>query len=86
MDNGLKLLVVGTLILGVLALSVFPTSHGTGSFQSVNGPTTVFQGLRAAMLVMLLLASAMTASRFRPLQAAAVHTADRSDRSCAMLC
>jgi hypothetical protein len=86
MDTRLKLLLVALLIVGVVTLSVVPKDHGTGSYQSVNGPTTVFLGLRAAMLVMLLLASAMTTARSRPMQLAATRTADRSDLSCTMLC
>jgi hypothetical protein len=86
MDSSLKLLLVALLIVGVVALSVVPKDHGTGSFQTVNGPTTVFAGLRAAMLVMLLLAAAMAATRFRPSQTAAVRAMAGPNRSCTMLC
>ena len=50
----LKIALVAMVILAVVSLSMFPKEHGTGSYQSVNGPTTVFAGLRAALLLALL--------------------------------
>lgn len=45
------------LSMALLAMALFPASAGAGSFQAVNGPTTVFEAWRAVMWLMWLLVS-----------------------------
>jgi hypothetical protein len=78
----LKIALVAMVILAVVSLSLFPKEHGTGSYQSVNGPTTVFQGFRAALLLVLILLGAGMAAMEYPASATdVVRTNDRSGRS-----
>jgi hypothetical protein len=73
------------VIVAVVSLSLFPREHGTGSYQSVNGPTTVFQGLRAALLlVLILLGAGMAAMKYPASATDEVRMNDHSDRSCPM--
>jgi hypothetical protein len=74
------------VIVAVAGMSVFPLEPGTGSYQSVNGPTTVFQGLRAALLLLLLVKAAATVATRYGVSAEKVRVTARSDRSCTMLC
>ena len=85
-SRSLKVAFVAMVILTVAAMSVSPLEPGTGSYQSVNGPTTIFQATRAAMLVMLLLAAVMRLAEVHPVPALEMRTTDLSDLSCTMLC
>jgi hypothetical protein len=81
-----RIALAAMVIIAVVGMSVFPLEPGTGSYQSVNGPTTVFQGLRAALLLMLLVAAAATVATSHVVSAQRVRATDQSDRSCPMLC
>lgn len=52
-------LVCFALVLPVLVLSVCLVPAGHGSFSSAYGPTAVFRGLRAALLLMSLVVAAI---------------------------
>ena len=82
----LKIALFALVILTVAGMSVFPLEPGTGTYQAVNGPTTVFLGLRAALLLMLLLKAAASFASNSAVVAEEVRATVRSDRSCAMLC
>ncbi len=76
------------LIASVALISMFPHAHGQGSFQSVNGPTTVFDAWRAALLVTAILLSAGLAvhAPFHSTSGIQAGSHDPKDRSCTMLC
>jgi hypothetical protein len=78
-----SIVLVGVAIVAVVALSVFPMQNGTGSYQSVNGPTTVFQAFRSALLLtmILLAAGAVTMHRWVPAVEIA-RAAGRLDQFC----
>ena len=80
----LKIALVTMVILAVVALSVFPKDHGTASYQAVNGPTTLLETFRAALLLALILmsAAAMVAGN-RPV-AETVRATGHSDLLCTM--
>jgi hypothetical protein len=81
----LKIALVAIVILAVVGLGLFPKEHGTGSYQSVNGPTTVFAGLRAALLLaLILLGAGMAAMKYPASATDEVRTNGHSDRSCPM--
>ena len=54
MDRLPKVILAWLMISAVVAMVLYPAASGSGSFQAVNGPTAVFQGLRAALLVLWL--------------------------------
>ena len=74
-------------IIAIVAMVLFPAAYGHGSFQAVNGPTTNFTSLRAALLILwlvVMLGSTVTA------QAVAFHTfaplQQQSHQSLPLLC
>ena len=81
-----KIALFAMVMIAVAGMSVFPLEPGTGSYQSVNGPTTVFQGLRAALLLLLLVKAAATVAICCGVSAETVRIAASSGRSCTMLC
>ncbi|MDP9267151.1 MAG: hypothetical protein M3P27_02350 [Acidobacteriota bacterium] len=81
----MKVALFAMVIVAVACMSVFTVEPGTGSYQAVNGPTTVFQGLRAAMLVMLLVMAGATVVTSYGAHTGTVRATD-SERSCTMLC
>ena len=56
-----KIALVAVVMIAVVGLSAFPKEHGTASYQSVNGPTTVFEAARAALLLASILMAAGSA-------------------------
>lgn len=76
------------LIASIALMAMFPKLHGEGNFQSVNGPTTVFDAWRAALLVtaILLGAGKVVSAPFHTTSAATIGTHDPKERSCTMLC
>ena len=76
------------LIASIALISMFPKAPGQGSFQSVNGPTTVFGAWRAALLLtaILLSASRMVRAPFHSSSGIQPGTHDPNERSCTMLC
>ena len=54
MDRLPKVILAGLMIGAVVMLVLCPPAAGSGSFQAVNGPTTVFSALRAALLFLWL--------------------------------
>jgi len=82
----LRIVLVALVIISVVGMSVAPMDHGTGSYQSVNGPTTVFESARAALLFMLMVMTAATVTLNRVVSAERVRATVQSDRSCTMLC
>ena len=54
MNRSLKSLVALAGIVTIVAMVLFPAAYGHGSFQAVNGPTTIFTSLRAALLILWL--------------------------------
>ena len=82
----MKIALFSLVIIAVAGMSVFPLEPGSGSYQSVNGPTTVFQGLRAALLLLLLVKAGATVAMSYGVSAEMVRVTARSGRSCTMLC
>jgi len=74
------------VIIAVATMSVFPLERGSGNYQSVNGPTTVFQEYRAALLLMLLVVAAANSATSSVVCVEKARGTDRSNRSCTMLC
>ena len=80
-----KIALVAMVIVAVVGLSVFPKEHGTASYQSVNGPTTVFEAVRAALMLAAILMAAGTAiALHHTLATVRVRVTDHSDLSCPM--
>ncbi len=74
-------------IIAVLALTLFPAAHGQGSFQAVNGPTTVFQSLRAALLFLwLVVALGTTVTAQATALQSSVPLEQQSHQSSPLLC
>ncbi len=76
------------LIASIALISIFPKAPGQGSFQSVNGPTTVFGAWRAALLLTAILLSAglTVHAPFHSTAGVEASAHDPKDRSCTMLC
>jgi hypothetical protein len=87
MSRLLKTAFVVLLVSTVVLMSMFPKAPGEGSYQSVEGPTTVFTAWRAVILLtLILLAAALTVGSHHGVPAQCLHTPDPSDLTCAMLC
>jgi hypothetical protein len=88
MSKWLKIGFFALLIVSIALMAGFPKAPGQGSFQSVNGPTTVFDAWRAALLVAAILLSAANAvtAPFHSLAEGPAGTHDPKERSCTMLC
>ncbi len=87
MSKAVKTAFVFWLAMSLLLMVVFPAHTGRGSFQAVNGPTTVFQAWRAAMLFMLLLISyARLLTARTSSETSLILLPDRASRFAPMLC
>jgi hypothetical protein len=87
MNRSLKSFVALAGIIAVIALTLFPAAYGQGSFQAVNGPTTVFQSLRAALLFLWLVVALGTTVTARATTACCVAALDpQSHQSTPLLC
>ncbi len=88
MSKWLKIGFFAVLMASVVLISVFPSAPGQGNFQSVHGPTTVFDAWRAALLLTAILLSAGTAASapFHSTAQAEAGAHDPKERSCTMLC
>ena len=75
MNRSLKFVALAGII-AIVTMVLFPAAYGHGSFQAVNGPTTIFSSLRAALLILWLVvtlgstvtAQAVAFQAFVPLQ------------------
>ena len=76
------------LIASIALISIFPKAPGQGSFQSVNGPTTVFDAWLAALLLTAILLGARLGvhAPFHSVSEVEANAHDPKDRSCTMLC
>ncbi len=87
MSKWLKIGFFVVLIASVALISVFPKAPGQGSFQSVHGPTTVFDAWRAALLLTAILLSALAVhAPFHSTSEMQAGAHDPKERSCTMLC
>ena len=87
MSKWLKTGLFVALIVSVALISMFPKAPGQGSFQSVNGPTTVFDAWRAALLLTAILLSALAIQvPFLSISETQAGAHDPKERSCTMLC
>jgi hypothetical protein len=87
MSKWLKTGLIALLMLGIVVMTVFPKAPGQGNFQSVNGPTTVFDAwLAALLLTAILLSAGMASAPFHSTSGVTVGAHDPKDRSCTMLC
>ena len=86
MNRSLKFVALAGII-AIVAMVLFPAAYGHGSFQAVNGPTTIFSSLRAALLILWLVvtlgitvtARAVALHAFAPIQ-------QQSHQSLPLLC
>ena len=88
MSKGLKAGLFVVLVASIALISMFPKAPGQGSFQSVNGPTTVFDAWRAALMLTAILLSAgqVIHALFHSFSGVEAGAHDPKERSCTMLC
>lgn len=87
MSHKLQFVLAALLLFAVALMTVFPAATGTGSFQAVNGPTSVFQAWRAMMLIfaVLLAFASLQDGRVR-LIAQVLETSDITNKTVPLLC